>query len=182
MKLSKIYVFQLHLYRVFFTGNCGKVKYYISGSIAHKFLKFLYLLQYIDYHSWTYITTNFQYRSSSFDIRNASQKKSDIFTPTKHLDCNQLSRIQKFNCFIYFGKYTRDMNDRAKYIVLCIDDIYFALRMRIKALQQFLVLLHFFKKYVQSESQKYFEFQCSSMIFRSQIKTISFYFILYLRI
>ena len=27
------------------------------------------------------------------------RKKSDISTPTKHLDCNQLWRIQKFNCF-----------------------------------------------------------------------------------
>ena len=43
------------LYRVF-TGNCGKVTYYISRSISHKFLNFLYL----DYHRWTYITTNFQ--------------------------------------------------------------------------------------------------------------------------
>ena len=33
------------------TGNCEKVTYYISGSITHKFLNFLYL----DYHSWTYI-------------------------------------------------------------------------------------------------------------------------------
>ena len=32
----------------FFTGNCEDVTYYISGSIVHKFLKFLYL----DYHSW----------------------------------------------------------------------------------------------------------------------------------
>ena len=63
------------LYRVF-TGNCGKVTYYISGSIAHKFMKLLYL----DYLSWTFITTHFQYHSRSFDIRNASKKKSDIFT------------------------------------------------------------------------------------------------------
>ena len=46
------------------TDNCGKVTYYISGSITHIFLKFLYL----DYHSWTYITTNFQYHSLSFYI------------------------------------------------------------------------------------------------------------------
>ena len=78
-----------------FTGNCGKVTYYISGSIASKFLKCLYL----DYHSWTCINTNFQYHSRSFDIRNVSNKKSDIFTPTKHFDCNQLWRIQKSNCF-----------------------------------------------------------------------------------
>ena len=57
------------LYRVF-TGNCGKVTYYNSGSITYKFLKFLYL----DYYSWTYITTNFQYHSRSFDIRNAYNK------------------------------------------------------------------------------------------------------------
>ena len=56
------------------------------GSITHTFLIFLYL----DYHRWTYITTYFLYHSRSFDIRNASQKKSDIFTPTKHFDCNQL--------------------------------------------------------------------------------------------
>ena len=36
--------------------------------IILKFLNFLYT----DYHSWTYITTNFQYHSRSFDIRNAS--------------------------------------------------------------------------------------------------------------
>ena len=54
-------------YRVF-TYNCGKVAHSISGSITHIFLKFLYL----DYNSRTYITTNFQYHSRSFDIRNAS--------------------------------------------------------------------------------------------------------------
>ena len=66
-----------------FTDNCRKVAYYISGSITHKYLKFLY------------ITTNFQYHSRSFDFRNTSQKKSDIFTPTKHSDCIKLWRIQK---------------------------------------------------------------------------------------
>ena len=55
------------LYRVF-TSNSGKVTYYISGTIAHKFLKFLYL----DYHNWTYITTNFQYHSRLFHIRKTS--------------------------------------------------------------------------------------------------------------
>ena len=55
------------LYRVF-TGNCGKVTYYISGSITHKFLKVFCL----DHRSWTYIASNFQYNSRSFDIRNAS--------------------------------------------------------------------------------------------------------------
>ena len=38
-----------------FAGNCGKVTHYISGSIAHTFLKYLCPC----YHSWTYITTNF---------------------------------------------------------------------------------------------------------------------------
>ena len=70
----------------FFTVNCLKVMYYISGSITHKFMKFLYL----DYHSLTYTTSHFQYHSLSFAIWDASYKKSDIFTPTKHLDCNQL--------------------------------------------------------------------------------------------
>ena len=56
-----------NIHRIF-TGNCGKVTYYISGSITHKFMKFLYL----DYHSWTCITTNFRYHSLSFDIRNGS--------------------------------------------------------------------------------------------------------------
>ena len=51
-----------------FTGNCGKVTYYISGSIAYTFLKFLYL----DCHSGTYITTYFQYYYRSLDIRYAS--------------------------------------------------------------------------------------------------------------
>ena len=37
-----------YIYSVF-TGNCGKLTYYISGSITHTFLKCLYL----DYHSWT---------------------------------------------------------------------------------------------------------------------------------
>ena len=50
-------------YRVF-TGNCGKVTCYISGSIVHKLPIFLYLC----YHGWTYITTNFQCHSRSFDI------------------------------------------------------------------------------------------------------------------
>ena len=56
-------------YRVF-TGNCGKVTYYISGSITHTYLKFLY----IDYHVVGHIciTTNFQYHSRSFDNRNTS--------------------------------------------------------------------------------------------------------------
>ena len=27
------------------------------------------------------------------------RKKSDIFTATKHLNCNELWRIQKFDCF-----------------------------------------------------------------------------------
>ena len=67
-----------------FTGNCGKVTYNISGSITLKFLNFFNL----DYHSWKYITTNFQYHSRSFDIQNASYEKTDIFTLTKHLDCN----------------------------------------------------------------------------------------------
>ena len=40
---------------ILLTGNCGKVMYYISGSITLRFLKFLYL----DYHSWIYFTTNF---------------------------------------------------------------------------------------------------------------------------
>ena len=61
-----IYIY-IYTYRVF-TGNNGKVTYYISGSITHKFLKVLYL----DYHSWTYITNNSQYHSRLFDIRNAS--------------------------------------------------------------------------------------------------------------
>ena len=78
-----------------FTGNWGKVTYYISGSITQTFLKFLYL----DYPSWTYISTSFQYHSRLFDIRNASQKKSYILTETKHFYCNQLWRIQKFNWF-----------------------------------------------------------------------------------
>ena len=82
------------IYRVF-TGNCGKVTYYIFSIITHTFLKFVYL----DYHSWTYITTNFHYHSRSFHIRNSFQKKSDILTPTKHLDCSQIWRIQKANCF-----------------------------------------------------------------------------------
>ena len=51
-----------------FIVNCGRVTYYISGSITRKFLKFLYL----NYHGWIYITTNFQCHSRSFDIRNAS--------------------------------------------------------------------------------------------------------------
>ena len=50
-------------YRVF-TGNCEKVPYHISGSIRYKFLNFLYL----DYNSWTYITSNFQYLSRSFSF------------------------------------------------------------------------------------------------------------------
>ena len=58
---------EYNIYRIF-TGNCGKLEYYIAGSTTHKCLKFLYL----DYHSWTNITTNFQYRSHSFDMRNAS--------------------------------------------------------------------------------------------------------------
>ena len=45
----------IHVYYRVSTGNCGKVTYYISGSITHKCLKYLYL----DYHSWTYITTHF---------------------------------------------------------------------------------------------------------------------------
>ena len=49
-----------HKYKVI-TGNCGKETYYISGSIVHTFLKYLYL----DYHSWT---TNFHYHSRLFDI------------------------------------------------------------------------------------------------------------------
>ena len=40
----------------------------ISGSITHKFLKFLHL----DYHSSIHNSTNFQYHSRSFDIRNTS--------------------------------------------------------------------------------------------------------------
>ena len=47
-------IFSTPNYRVF-TGNCGKVTRYISGSITQKFLKFLYL----DYHRWTYIRTYF---------------------------------------------------------------------------------------------------------------------------
>ena len=66
-----------------------------TESISHKFLNILYL----DYHSWTYITTTFQYHYLLFDIRNVSKKKSDIFTPTKHLDRNQLWKIQKSDCF-----------------------------------------------------------------------------------
>ena len=49
-----IYIYIYNIYRVF-SGNYGKVKYYISGSITHKFLNFLYLYN----HSWRYITTNF---------------------------------------------------------------------------------------------------------------------------
>ena len=52
-----------------FTGNCGKVTYYISGSITHKFLIFLYLDSIVGHN---YITTNFQYHSRSFDNLNAS--------------------------------------------------------------------------------------------------------------
>ena len=51
-----------------FTGKCGRITYYISGSITHKFLNFFYL----DYHSWTYIIANFQYHSRSFYIRNSA--------------------------------------------------------------------------------------------------------------
>ena len=46
----------ISIYRVL-TGHWWKVTYYISGSITHILLKLLGL----DYHSWTYITTNFQY-------------------------------------------------------------------------------------------------------------------------
>ena len=46
------------------TGDYRKVTFYNSGSIAHIFQKFLYL----DYNSCTYINTNFQYHSRSFEI------------------------------------------------------------------------------------------------------------------
>ena len=60
--ISKLYLcMYMYIYRVF-TGNCGKVTYYISGSITHTFLQCLHQ----DYHSWTYITTNFQ---CPFDIK-----------------------------------------------------------------------------------------------------------------
>ena len=36
---------------------------------------------YVDYHSWTDITTDFQYHFRSFDIRNASYKKSRSISP-----------------------------------------------------------------------------------------------------
>ena len=39
--------------------NCGKVTYYISGCITHKFPK----LSYLDYYNWTYNTNNFQYHN-----------------------------------------------------------------------------------------------------------------------
>ena len=58
----------------------GKVTYYISDCITQTFLKFLYL----DYHRRTYITASFQYNSRSFDIRNASLKKSIIWIVTNY--------------------------------------------------------------------------------------------------
>ena len=75
------------MYRVF-TDNCKKSNglYCITESISHKFLKLLYL----DYYSWTYITTNFQYHSDSFNIRNVSQKnqafshQQNIWTVTNY--------------------------------------------------------------------------------------------------